>query len=117
MRSRLTTTLITLTISTCLIGCMSKVKYPTYYTLHVPPAADLPIVAETRASIAVRQFQSPAYLRQGAIVYRASPEEVGSYNYHRWAVDPRELLTDAIMDRLRASGKFGTVKSSIKTER
>ena len=85
---------------------LSKVKYPTYYTLHVPPAADMPIAGGTRASVAVREFRSPAYLRQGAIVYRASPEEVGFYNYHRWAVDPREFLTNAIVDRLRASGKF-----------
>lgn len=110
MRSRLITALVTLTISTCLIGCMSKVEVPTYYTLHVPPAADMPFAGGTQASVAVREFRSPAYLRQGAVVYRASPEEVGFYDYHRWAVDPREFLTDAIMDRLRASGKFTEVK-------
>lgn len=110
MKSRLNTALIALTISTSLIGCMGKVKYPTYYTLHVPTTADPTNVGETRASVAVRAFRSPAYLRQGAIVYRASPEEVGFYNYHRWAVDPCEFLTDAIMDRLRSSGKFAEVK-------
>jgi ABC-type uncharacterized transport system auxiliary subunit len=58
----------------------------------------------------VREFQAPAYLRQGAIVYRASPEQVGFYNYHRWAVDPREFLSNAIAGRLRAGGRFGEVK-------
>jgi ABC-type uncharacterized transport system auxiliary subunit len=58
----------------------------------------------------VSEFQSPAYLRQGAIVYRPSPEEVGFYNYRRWAVDPREFVTNAIVDRLRASGRFADVK-------
>jgi len=93
-----------------LIGCMSKVKYPAYYTLHLPPAADPPIAEGTRASVAVREFRSPAYVRQGAIVYRASPEKVGFYEYHRWAVDPREFLTNAIVDRLRASGRFAMTK-------
>lgn len=110
MRSRLITALVTLTISTCLIGCISKIKYPTYYTLHVPMTADPSIVGGTRASVAVREFRSAGYLRQAAIVYRASPEMVGFYDYHRWAVDPREFLTNAIMDRLRASGKFAEVK-------
>ena len=108
MRRRLAALLITLVISACLAGC--GVKYPSYYTLHVPPAADMPVAGGTRASVAVREFQAPAYLRQGAVVYRASPEEVGFYNYHRWAVDPREFLTNAIVDRLRASGRFAAVK-------
>jgi ABC-type uncharacterized transport system auxiliary subunit len=70
----------------------------------------MPVAGGTRTSVAVREFQAPAYLRQGAVVYRASPEEVGFYNYHRWAVDPREFLTNAIVDRLRASGRFAAVK-------
>jgi len=110
MRTRLTAALITLTISMALIGCMSKVKYPAYYTLHLPPVADPPIAGGNRASLAVREFRSPAYVRQGAIVYRASPEKIGFYDYHRWAVDPREFLTNAVVDRLRASGKFGETK-------
>ena len=108
MRRRLAASLVILAISACLAGC--GVKYPSYYTLHVPPAADLPTPGGTRASVAVREFQAPAYLRQGAIVYRASPEQVGFYNYHRWAVDPREFLSNAIAGRLRASGRFGEVK-------
>ena len=110
MRRRLTATLITLTISASLIGCVSRVKYPTYYTLHVPPAVDPPRAPKAAASVAVGEFRSPTYLRQGAIVYRATPEEVGFYNYQRWAVDPREFVTDTIADRLRESGRFAEVK-------
>jgi ABC-type uncharacterized transport system auxiliary subunit len=110
MRTRLAAALITITMSTFMIGCLGKVKYPTYYTLDLPPAVDPPMQAGVRPSIAVREFRSADYLRQGAIVYRPSPQEVGYYNYQRWAVDPREFVTHAIVDRLRASGKFATVK-------
>jgi ABC-type uncharacterized transport system auxiliary subunit len=110
MRTRLGVTLITFTISMVLIGCMSKVKYPAYYTLHLTPAADPPIATGTRPTVAVREFRSPAYVRQGAIVYRPSPEKVGFYEYHRWAVDPRDFLTNVIVDRLRASGRFAETK-------
>ena len=43
-------------------------------------------------------------------MYKTSPEQIGFYNYQRWAVDPREFLTNAVADRLRASGAFSEVK-------
>jgi len=110
MSKRLAAILVTLAISSCLAGCVGKTKFPTYYTLHAPPFADVPPAAGARATIAVAEFTSPAYLRQGAIVYRESPEEVGFYQYHRWAVDPREFLTNTVVDRLRATGRFAEVK-------
>ena len=33
-----------------------------------------------------------------------------SSKYHRWAADPREFVTSAITDRLRAGGTFADVK-------
>jgi ABC-type uncharacterized transport system auxiliary subunit len=58
----------------------------------------------------VREFRSPTYLHQGAIVYKTSPEQIGFYNYHRWASDPRDVVTNAVTERLRASGNFTQVK-------
>jgi uncharacterized lipoprotein YmbA len=94
-----------------LAGCGGAVKYPNYYALHIPPPPDPPAQGGVRASLAVREFRSPAYLHQGAIVYKTSPEQIGFYNYHRWAADPREVVTNAVTDRLRASGKFTQVKT------
>jgi len=93
-----------------LAGCGGAVKYPNYYTLHVPPPPDPPAPESLHATLAIREFRSPVYLRQGAIVYRTSPDQIGFYNYHRWAVDPREFLTNAVADHLRASGNFSQVK-------
>jgi len=93
-----------------LSGCGGAAKYPNYYTLHVPPAPDPPAQEGVRTCLAVREFRSPTYLRQGAIVYKTSPEQIGFYNYHRWAVDPREFVTNAVTERLRASGNFAQVK-------
>lgn len=91
-------------------GCASAVKYPKYYALHVPAPPDPPAQEGVRSSLAIREFRSPAYLHQGSIVYKASPEQVGFYNYHRWASDPREVVTNAVADRLRAGGNFTQVK-------
>jgi len=93
-----------------LVGCGGAVKYPNYYTLHISPPIDPPTRENVHATLAVHEFRSPVYLRQGAIVYKTSPEQIGFYSYHRWAVDPREFLTDAVADRLRATGNFSQVK-------
>lgn len=96
--------------SVFLTGCMGKVKYPTYYRLNLAPPTDAPIKGDALPSIAVREFRAPAYLREGPIVYLTSPEEIGFYEYHRWAVDPRQTITAAIVENLRASGNFKLVK-------
>ena len=111
MTRRLIATLAILTISACLMCCVGGTRFPAYYTLHVSPAVDVPSAAAGRPSLAVREFRSPEYLRQGAIVYRTSPEQIGFYQYHRWAADPREFVTNAIIDRLRATGSFAEVRA------
>ena len=93
-----------------MVACGGPAKYPNYYTLHLPPPPDPPVQEGIHTSLAVREFRSPAYLRQGAIVYKTSTEQIGFYDYHRWAVDPREFLTNAVADHLRASGNFAQVK-------
>jgi ABC-type uncharacterized transport system auxiliary subunit len=110
MKRHLLAILTTLALSITLIGCMGKVKYPEYYTLNVPPPPDPPVQEGVHTILAIREFRSPGYLRQGAIVYKTSPEQIGFYNYHRWAVDPRNFVTNVVADRLRASGNFAQVK-------
>jgi len=100
---------LTLAVVTILTGCGGKIRYPAYYTLNLPAPPDPPAKESVRTSIAVREFQAPSYLRQGPIVYRSTPEEIGFYEYHRWAVDPRTLVTGAVVDHLRASGQYSTV--------
>jgi ABC-type uncharacterized transport system auxiliary subunit len=103
-------TVLVFTLALALAGCGSA-KYPRYYTLNLRPPADPPALEGIRTSIAVREFQSPAYLRQGPIVYRSRPEEIGFYEYHRWAADPRTLVTNSVIDHLRASGQYSLVST------
>jgi ABC-type uncharacterized transport system auxiliary subunit len=106
---KLTTALVLmLALLPALSGC-GRVRYPAYYTLNLPAPPDPPAAESVRNSIAVREFQSPGYLRQGPIVYRSTPEEIGFYEYHRWAAEPRMLVTSAIVDHLRASAQFSAV--------
>jgi ABC-type uncharacterized transport system auxiliary subunit len=86
------------------------VRYPTYYTLNLPAPPDPPPAENVHAAVAIREFRAPAYLKQGAIVYKPSPEQIGFYAYHRWATNPCEFLTNAVIERLRATGDFARVK-------
>ncbi len=92
-------------------GCAGKVRYPDYYTLAVAPTKH-PAVNDPRlsATVAVRRFDTPAYLRQGRIVYRQTPEEVGFYDYHRWASDPGVVVTTGVIDSLRSASLFSVVE-------
>src|SRR5258708_2024489 len=110
MRLRHATALaIALPVSITFLRSPAKIRYPSYYTLPVPAVSDPPAGPDVHASLAVREFRSPGYLRQGPLVYRVSAEQIGFYDYHRWAADPRQFVTTAIADRLRASGNFADV--------
>lgn len=93
-----------------LAGCSSKMRYPSYYALNLPAPLDPPAAENAKDTVAIREFSAPAYLRRGAIVFKTSPQSVGFYAYHRWAVDPCEFVTDSMRDRLSAAGVFGHVK-------
>jgi ABC-type uncharacterized transport system auxiliary subunit len=86
------------------------VRYPNYYTLNLPAPPDPPPAENAHATVAIREFRAPTYLRQGAIVYKPSPEQIGFYAYHRWAINPCEFVTNSVIKRLRASGDFARVK-------
>ena len=109
MRRIVTTSVFCLAALVILVGC-GRVQYPKYYTLNLPAPPDPPPAENVHAAVAIREFSAPAYLRQGAIVYKPSPEQIDFYAYHRWAINPREFVTNSVIDRLRASGDFARVK-------
>jgi uncharacterized lipoprotein YmbA len=91
-----------------LAGC-AKIRYPNYYLLNVPAPLSTGRTTPLLNPVAVRQFGSPAFLREGPIVYRESPERLGFYNYDRWAVDPRRATTGAMVNEMRSRGAFQSV--------
>ena len=91
-----------------LAGC-AKIRYPNYYLLSVPAPVPNGRTTPHLGALAVRQFVSPAFLREGPIVYRESPERVAFYNYDRWALDPRRAVTSAMVEQLRSRGAFQSV--------
>jgi ABC-type uncharacterized transport system auxiliary subunit len=111
MRKSVTRSVFGLVALVILTGCAGRVRHASYYTLNPPAPPDPPAAENAHATVAIRQFRAPTYLRQGTIVYRTSPEQIDFYAYHRWAMDPRDFVTHSIIERLRASGAFARVQS------
>ena len=92
-------------------GCFSRTRYPSYYALSVAPALRSDIGSTRQlGTVAVRRFETPAYLRQGRIVYREAPDQIGFYEYHRWAVEPGTTATTAVLESLRSYHVFSFVE-------
>ena len=92
------------------LAACGSVRYPTNYVLNFAPP--VPRAAPSNGAlgaVAIRAFRCREYLCEGRIVYRSSPEEIGFYEYHRWATDPREAITQYIEDVLRAQSLFRSV--------
>ena len=108
--SRLLGAIVLTTALGILAGCAGKIKYPSYYVLNVPA----PLSARNSSKpilgpVAVREFSAPSYLRGGPIAYRPSPEQLDFYEYHRWAEDPRRVVTAAMVEGIQARGLFQSV--------
>ena len=110
MKRTLITIVLSLAALVILACCGGRVRYPNYYTLNLPAPPDPAPAENVHAAVAIREFRAPAYLRQGAIVYKPSPEQIGFYAYHRWAINPCEFVTNSVIESLRASGQFARVK-------
>jgi cholesterol transport system auxiliary component len=110
MKRNLAMIVVALSAIVALAGCAGKVGRANYYTLNLPAPPDPPVAEDAHTTVAIREFRAPAYLRQGAIVYKPSPEQIGFYAYHRWAIDPCDFVTGSIIDRLSATGTFSRVK-------
>jgi len=110
MKRNLAITIVAVSTLAVLTGCAGRVRRMNYYTLNLPAPPDPPAAENAHTSVAIREFRAPAYLKQGAIVYKPSPEQIGFYAYHRWAIDPCQFVTDSIIARFGATGTFSHVK-------
>ncbi len=92
-------------------GCGS-VRYPANHVLNFPqPAAKGKVSGLRAGTVLIREFRCPQYLCRGPIVFRPTPDEIGYYEYHRWAVNPRIAITQFMAETLRAHSLFNDVTS------
>jgi ABC-type uncharacterized transport system auxiliary subunit len=94
------------------VGCGS-VRYPRTYVLDVDRGiVTAPARPPSLGALAIRDFVCPEYLCDGRIVYRPTRTEVGYYEYDRWAMALRRMITDSVAGRIRTGGVFASVETA-----
>jgi ABC-type uncharacterized transport system auxiliary subunit len=88
-------------------GCIDS-RPVHYYSLETPPAPLAP-PAPSGPALTVGNISMPPELMDGRIRYRVGSNEVGVYQFHRWMERPGTMLSESLVQTLRASGKYRSV--------
>ena len=89
-----------------------------YYLLDVNPPAAAPAQATSYpVKLIVGRVSAPELYRDSRIVYGSGDVQLGAYEYHRWAELPPEMLQQALVSTLRASGQYRSVTAIGSTAR
>lgn len=88
-------------------ACASTPK-TRYYTLRTPPPPAA-ASARTHFTLQVERFDTPDLLLDNRIIYYTSPTQLNFHEYHRWASDPGDLLSEVAMKFFASTGLFQQV--------
>lgn len=92
-----------------LSGCGSA-RPAKYYQLTVPTD---PGAVEKADAVPVRlligELMTTHLYREDRIVYGNGPEQLGTYEYQRWAEPPTEMIQAILLRELRATGHYRAV--------
>lgn len=89
-------------------GC-GATRPSKYYTLEVPGTP--PATGHSYpVSLLVGRLAAPHLFRDDRLVYRSRNAEMGTYEYHRWAEPPTEMVEAMLVHLLRASGQYRSVE-------
>jgi cholesterol transport system auxiliary component len=96
-------------LAVLLVGC-GAARPAKYYQLTVPKetAAD-PSEDPLPVSILMGPIMSSHLYREDRIVYSSNGEDMGTYEYQRWAEPPTEMIQDVLLRTLRSSGRYRAI--------
>ena len=83
-----------------LTGC-GAARPSKCYQLTVPAASTSVTVAPYRVTLLVGPITASHLFRDDQIVYRSTGQAVGTYESHRWAEPPPEMIEDILVLRAR----------------
>src|SRR5579863_5900093 len=96
---------------TWLGGCGGSPPVIKYYTAELPAAPDAVRTAYP-VMLLVGRVTAPMILRDDRIMYRTGANEMGAYEYHRWAEPPALMLEVSLLRLLRQSGRYASVEEA-----
>lgn len=102
--------LVTVVLATgVLIGC-GAVRPVKYFQLTVPSdATQVEKVDAFPVTLLVGSLMTSHIYREDRIVYGNGREQMGTYEYQRWANPPAEMIEEVLLRRLRSSARYQAV--------
>jgi ABC-type uncharacterized transport system auxiliary subunit len=104
--------LFALTLSLGVLAGCGAARPNKFYQITVPPdtgqgshPAPFPV------TLLVGPIKASQLYREDHIVYTSEAQAVGTYQYHRWAEPPTEMIRDVLSRELRLSGRYRNVYS------
>lgn len=93
-----------------ILGGCGAARPNKYYQLTIPgDSASAPPPATNGLSLVVGPFVATHLYKEDQIVYSTGAEEIGTYEYQRWAEPPAEMINEVLLRQLRASGQYKAV--------
>jgi len=92
-----------------LAGC-GAARPSKYYQLTVPAnAASAERADAVPVTLLLGGLMTSHLYREDRIVYGNGPEQLGTYEFERWAEPPAELIQGVLLRQMRASGRYRAV--------
>lgn len=92
-----------------LCGC-GAARQSKYYQLTVPSdTAQVEKPGAVPVTLLLGTMMSSHLYREDRIVYGNSTEQLGTYEFQRWAEPPAEMIEEVLLRELRASGRYRAV--------
>jgi cholesterol transport system auxiliary component len=106
--SKILVTALTLLIG-FLAGC-GAARPSKYYQLTVPPnAASVEKTDAVPVTLLLGGLMTSHLYREDRIIYGNGKEQLGTYEFERWAEPPAEMIQEVLLRYLRASGRYRAV--------
>ena len=101
--------IVTILLAIALTGC-GATRPSKYYQLTVPGTEGAAQgVDPVPATLLLGPLLASHLYREDRIVYSGRGEEMGAYEYQRWAEPPTEMIQEVLLRELRASSRYTAV--------
>jgi ABC-type uncharacterized transport system auxiliary subunit len=93
-----------------LLGGCGAARPSKYYQLTVPAEAGAVEKADAvPVTLLLGQLMTSHLYREDRIVFGNGAEQLGTYEYQRWAEPPTEMIQEVLLRELRSSGRYRAV--------
>lgn len=90
-------------------GC-GAARPSKYYQLTIPSdAAQVEKADAVPVTLLLGSLMTSHLYREDRVVYGNTAEQLGTYEYQRWAEPPTEMIEEVLLRQLRASGRYRAV--------